>query len=147
MPAAQRKQTAIPGCGAYDPGAHEEFCAAHLAYLSQAAYGEYMKGTEKGLMLPYTDLPHLVPQKLLAAHFKAPLDDEGVERMLAVSTMYSKGRRGTNKAGVFSSDNQKKESAASDKVKKAAQRYLYPIYDKCMAASKEHDRVEPPLLV
>jgi hypothetical protein len=126
---------------------NEEFCAAHLAYLSQAAYGEYMKDTEKGLMLPYTDLPHLVPQKLLAAHFKAPLDDEGVERMLAVSTMYSKGRRGTNKAGVFSSDNQKKESAASDKVKKAAQRYLYPIYDKCMAASKEHDRVDPPLLV
>jgi len=96
---------------------------------------------------PYTDLPQLVPQKLLAQHFGAPLDDEGVERMLSVSAFYSKGRKGTSKAGVFSGDSAKKENAASDKVKKAAQRYLYPIYEQCMAASKEHDRVHPPLTV
>ena len=30
---------------------NEEFCAAHLAYLSQAAYSEYQRDTEKGLML------------------------------------------------------------------------------------------------
>ena len=126
---------------------NEEFCAAHLAYLSNCAYEEYMRDTEKGLMLPYTDLPHLVPQKLLAQHFKAPLDDQGVERMLSVSTMYSKGRRGTAKAGVFSNDNKKKEQAASDRVKKAADRYLYPIYNKCMEAAKEHDIVDPPLVV
>jgi hypothetical protein len=44
----------------------EDFCAAHLAYLSTVAFEEYGKNPELGLMLPYTDLPHLMPQKLLA---------------------------------------------------------------------------------
>ena len=73
---------------------NEDFCAAHLAYLSEAAYTQYLQDTEIGLMLPYTDLPHLMPQKLLAQHFRAPVDHEGLARMDETSNFYSKVRGG-----------------------------------------------------
>jgi len=43
-------------------------------------------------MLPYTDLPHLMPQKLLAQHFRAPVDADGLVRMAECSNYYSKVR-------------------------------------------------------
>mmetsp|Transcript_7013 Transcript_7013/g.13025 ORF Transcript_7013/g.13025 Transcript_7013/m.13025 type:complete len:245 (-) Transcript_7013:218-952(-) len=122
---------------------NEDFCAAHLAYLSQVAYDEYSKDTELGLMLPYTDLPDLMPQKLLAQHFRSPVDSEGLERMAVTAKSYSKGRRGSGKAGQFEGDSNDKEKAASPKVKAAAQKLLYPVYDKCLAAAKAHDLVHP----
>jgi hypothetical protein len=51
-----------------------------------------MKDTEIGLMLPYSDLPRLMPQKLLAQHFRAPVDAAGLERMQETSNFYSKVR-------------------------------------------------------
>lgn len=85
-----------------------------------------------------TDLVTTVITTLLPKHFRAPVDQAGVDRMLETSKMYSKGRKGTSKAGVFSGDSQKKENAASDRVKEAAQKYLYPIYNKCLEASNSN---------
>ena len=66
---------------------------------------------------------------------------------LTSSAWLWQGRKGTGKAGAFSSDSAKKEAGASDKVQAAAKKYLYPIYDKCMAAAKEHDAKHPVLQV
>ena len=120
---------------------NEEFCAAHLAYLSECAYDAYtdLSHTGKGMMLHYSDLPDAVPTALLRDHFRAPVDAAGTALMLESSKMYSKGRKGTPKAGEFGGDNEKKENAASEKIKVAAKRFLYPIYDKCVAAA-EHDK-------
>ena len=120
---------------------NEEFCAAHLAYLSECAYDAYtdLAHTGKGMMLHYADLPESVPTALLRDHFRAPVDAAGTALMLESSKMYSKGRKGTPKAGEFGGDNEKKENAASEKIKTAAKRFLYPIYDKCVAAA-EHDK-------
>jgi hypothetical protein len=125
----------------------EAFCAAHLAYLSTVAYNEYLKDTELGLLLPYTDLPHLMPQKLLAQHFHSPVDQAGLDRMAETSKVYSKGRKGSAKSGEFSGDSKQKEKAANGKVKAAAEKYLYPIYNQCLEGARQHDLVHPVLSV
>jgi hypothetical protein len=63
------------------------------------------------------------------------------------SPLFFQGRAGTGKAGAFTSDNKDKEQAASGAVQSAAKTYLYPIYEKCMAAAAAHDVVHPVLQV
>lgn len=138
---------AILGVSSARSVSNEKFCAAHLAFLSQVAYDEYVKDTELGLMLPYTDLPDLMPQKLLAQHFRSPVDAQGLERMAVTSKSYSKGRKGSGKAGSFEGDSKQKEKAASPQVKDAAQKFLYPVYEKCLAAAKAHDIEHPVVAV
>ncbi len=53
--------------------------------------------------------------------------------------MYSKGRRG--QAGVFEGDSERKEKEASAKVKHAAEKFLAPIYAKCLAAARAYDEL------
>jgi hypothetical protein len=63
-----------------------------------------------------------MPQKLLAQHFRSPVDSEGLERMSVTSKSYSKGRKGSGKAGQFEGDSSEKEKAvrkvATEKEKK-----------------------------
>lgn len=112
---------------------NEDFCAAHLAYLTESA----LKAVDSplgqhGKLLHYADLPNIMAGPLLREHFRAPLSEDGVTRMMAVSKMYSKGRKGTSKAGVFSSDNKKKEDAANSRVRSAAEKHLWPYYQRCL---------------
>lgn len=124
----------ISELGETDHLSAEEFCAVHLAYLSECAYSAYTS-TANGLLLNYEDLPEILPMKILKDHFRAPVDSEGQARMLEVSKMYSKGRKSSPIKGEFTGDNEQKEKAASTAVKDAATRFLYPSFRKLSAAS------------
>uniref|UniRef100_A0A7S2H7V9 Sulfotransferase domain-containing protein n=1 Tax=Octactis speculum TaxID=3111310 RepID=A0A7S2H7V9_9STRA len=133
-PTAKHKQIiAELGKGSSSVSA-EEFCAVHLAYLSESAY-EAFTSTSTGMLLNYEDLPSILPSKVVGDHFRVPLDAEGQTRMLNVAKIYSKGRKGSPKKGEFTGDSLKKENTASDAVKNAAAQFLYPSYRKLAAAS------------
>ena len=72
--------------------------------------------------------------QLLPIHFNAPVGPDDAAKVLEVSKKYSKGRVGQAKTGVFTGDSEKKERAASDRVKLAADKYLQPATDKLDAA-------------
>jgi len=63
---------------------------------------------------------------ILPLHFGFEVTEEMRERLLDVSTKYSKGRGG--KTHEWKEDNTKKDQAASDAVKQAAELFLAKSY-------------------
>ena len=106
----------------------EEYCAAHLASLCEAAYSAYEQdGSENGKFVDYVDLPGLLIDDIIPNHFGHPMDDESKSRILKVSGTYSKAR---TLGKTWQEDSQRKEDAARPEIRAASAKYLQPVYEK-----------------
>ena len=105
----------------------EDYCAAHLASLCEAAYSAHENSNGNGKFVDYADLPDLLIDDIIPNHFGQSMDDDAKSRILKVSGTYSKARA-LGKA--WQEDSQKKEDAARPEIRAASDKYLQPVYEK-----------------
>lgn len=127
-----------PGLFGMDPQAAfslspEDYCAKVLASICSAALQHSRDG---GCLVNYRQLPDVVTQSLLN-YFGLHYSEEEIARVRAASKRDSK-----NFAANFQDDSQKKKDKASEAIRAAADKWLYPIYEELEAA-----RHEQPMLV
>jgi hypothetical protein len=127
----QRDAHMIPGL--IDPGmfgldlnlattiSPEEYCARVLASICSAGFREHQNG---GMLVNYTQLPHVVLSSLVD-FFRLQCSEAEREVMTAAVEMKFK-----NEASRFGADAEKKQHKASDEVSKAAEKWVYPVYEK-----------------
>eukprot|EP00547_Thalassionema_nitzschioides_P004355 CAMPEP_0194216634 /NCGR_PEP_ID=MMETSP0156-20130528/19395_1 /TAXON_ID=33649 /ORGANISM="Thalassionema nitzschioides, Strain L26-B" /LENGTH=447 /DNA_ID=CAMNT_0038945453 /DNA_START=87 /DNA_END=1430 /DNA_ORIENTATION=- len=110
-----------------------EFCAAHLASLCEAALLGLERASSKGLAVNYASLPGVMWETVLPQHFDIPLmEDAAVERMQALSGVYSKGFRGRqNKEWIH--DSKEKQERSSSSMREAADLFMQPYYNQLEA--------------
>jgi hypothetical protein len=100
----------------------EEYCAAHLATLTEAAVDALQTEPRRGRAVNYETLPDSLFQDILPNHFGIPLSDEEINNIRQISSVYSKGVGG--RQGEFQSDSAKKEKMASPEVRDAVKLFL-----------------------
>ena len=105
----------------------EDYCAAHLASLCEAAYSAYENSNGNGKFVDYVDLPYALIDDIIPSHFGQPMDDESKTRILKVSETYSKAR---TLGKTWQEDSKKKEDAARPEIRAASAKYLQPVYEK-----------------
>jgi hypothetical protein len=137
----------------------QHFCAAHLASITEAFLEHCCNDTTNndnnhqsiGIPIHYQSLPDVLYTQIVP-QFHLKVDDW--DRVHATAQTYSKSatakHRGNesnhdtnhkhdnnknNNEHTFQSDNERKEQAASDLIKQAAQIYLQPSYEKLLALS------------
>lgn len=98
----------------------EDCQAVLLAAFCNAALAGLQAG---GLLINYTELPAAVGSSI-SQFFKLRWTDAELASMTRVTTRHSKEQR------VFKPDSAKKQEQATDAVRHAAERWLYPIHDK-----------------
>lgn len=119
----------------------EQYCAAHLASLTNAAVSVLQQQTvPSGRAVNYDLLPDLLWNDLLPNHFQYNVSAGEIARMQEQALVYSKGATGKtsklDKIGIFQSDSQRKEQAATSAIKAAAQRALQESYEQLEALSR-----------
>ena len=119
----------------------QDFCAAHLASLTESAV-EHMN--EYGTPVNYVDLPHILYDDILPNRWGVPTTEVEIHRIQQVSTQYSKQGRQQVTGKEFKSDSEHKEKMASPEVRAAAQRYLQPSFEALqrMAEEKKNHRFQ-----
>ena len=117
----------------------EEYCAAHLASLGQAAVIEYEKGgnneQQKRWFVNYNELPYKIWEHILPKLVPFVSHDQ-VERMHEQGKVYSKGR-GEKGGQHWHEDSTMKQGTAPESVKKAAALFMNPVYEKMEEYRKE----------
>jgi len=112
----------------------EEYCAAHLATLSESAIHEYERTKDsdtKHWFINYKELPHVLWESILP-DLVLPFTAAQIERMHQVSRSYSKGR-GPRAGQHWHEDSTLKQGTAPDSVKQAVATFLDPLYQKMEA--------------
>ncbi len=102
-----------------------EYCAAHLATLTESAVANL---NDMAIPVNYDKLPDMLWKSIMPKIFGRPLTQKEIDRMEEVSHDYSKGRG--KMAGEFHGDSKQKEKAASEEVRMAAKAFLQESYDK-----------------
>ena len=119
--------------------APEEFCAAHLATITESALHnlnqEASSSLTLGLPVNYENLPKALYQTILPDHFGVPTTETEIERILKVSSQYSKGRGNKNKE--WQEDSARKEEEASAEIRQAAKIFLYKSYQELQAVQAQ----------
>lgn len=105
----------------------EMFCAAHLATLTETAL-YHVEESDYGIPVNYADLPDALYKEILPKHWGVETGKEEIERIIDVSSQYSKGR-GPRK-GEWHEDSEKKEEEATDIVREAAKQFMTESYEK-----------------
>ena len=103
----------------------EDYCAKVLASICAAALQHYQDG---GRLVSYQQLPEVVPESLLK-FFNLRYSDDEIASVRAAAKRDAK-----NSPATFQSDSQKKRDKASDAIRDAADKWLYPIYQDLEAA-------------
>jgi hypothetical protein len=103
----------------------EEYCAAHLASLTESAVNNL---NDMAIPVNYDKLPDMLWQTIMPKIFGRDLTQKEIDRMSEISHDYSKGRG--KMAGEFHEDSKQKEKAASEEVRMAAKTFLQESYDK-----------------
>jgi hypothetical protein len=123
----------------------EQYCAAHLASLADKAVS-VLQQSSRGRAVNYELLPDLLWNDLLPNHFQYNASDAEIARMQEQARVYSKGVVGKtsklDKVGIFESDSQRKEQAASTAIKLAAQGALQESYAQLEALSRQTRRLK-----
>ena len=105
-----------------------QYCAAHLATLTEVAARELLADKEAhGLAVNYRDLPGIFMDHILPDQWNIPVDEAARQRMHEGSSSYSKGR-GPNAGMTFKSDTEEKQKEASAEVNRAAKDLLEPSF-------------------
>ena len=110
----------------------EDYCAAHLASLCDAAYSAYQNSNGNGKFVDYVDLPDSLIEDIIPNHFGQSIDDKAKSRILKVSGTYSKAR---TLGKTWQEDSQQKEDAARPEIRAASAKYLQPVYEKLKRVS------------
>ena len=110
----------------------EDYCAQVLASICKAALEFHGEG---GRLINYQQLPDVVTDSLLK-FFNLSFSADEVERVRSAAIRDSK-----NPIAPFQSDSQKKRDKASDAIRDAAAKWLYPIYEELEAARQEQPTV------
>jgi hypothetical protein len=105
----------------------EDYCAAHLASITETAVEGLQDPKSMGVAVNYLELPGAFYKGILPDILGRELEPAEIQRIEQTSQQYSKGRAG--QAGEFTADSEKKEQMASDKVKQASHTYLTPSYE------------------
>lgn len=134
-PKVVRKIAARRGYSNAESMESEDYCAAHLASITESAVAA-LKVSENGYPVNYKTLPESLYEDILPA-MGVKVGPEEIERIKTVSGKYSKGRGG--KAGEFKGDSEQKKAAASPQVKKAAATFLQESFDMLESYSKQLD--------
>jgi len=113
-----------------------EYCAAHLASLTESAAYELDDEDSLGVPVNYRDLPDALWSDWLPPllNLGEPVD---VDDLKQVAGQYSKGRDNSPLKGEFHEDNAKKDDAATDAMKSAALKYMQRSYDTLERLSME----------
>jgi len=115
-------------------GAHEleavEYCAVHLASLTEAAVGSL---NDMAIPISYDQLPDILWEKIMPRIFGRPLEQFEIDNLQEISKSYSKGSKRKGKQGEFKDDSEQKEKKASDEVRKAADEFLKESFDQLAA--------------
>ena len=99
----------------------EEYCAAHLTMLCQAALREVEAEGSKGQAVPYESLVEDMLKVVVPGHFGVSMNKEETARMMEQSELYSKARAGET---TFEGDVEEKHEQATPAMEKAAEKYL-----------------------
>lgn len=117
----------------------EDYCAAHLASITETAVVALQEAESQGMAVNYKDLPDAFYQEILPSWLGRDLDEAEVSRIEQTSGQYSKGRG--QKAGEFKDDSQKKERTATNEVRLAAETFLLPSYQALERSAEERKRI------
>jgi len=99
----------------------EEYSAIVLATICHAALQHRQLG---GLLVNYTQLPHAVWSSI-SDFFAIDWTESDRETMKKVTTIHSKMA-----TEAFQQDSSRKRQRATEEMREAARRWLYPIYEK-----------------
>lgn len=110
----------------------EDYCAKVLATICTAAFQHFRQG---GRLVSYRQLPEVVPESLLK-FFGLRCSDEEIARVRAAAKRDAK-----NPAASFQNDSQKKRDKATEAIRDAAAKWLYPIYEDLEAARREQPAI------
>ena len=113
-----------------------DYCAAHLATLTEAATRALTSNSSsRGVAVNYQDLPTILIEDILPKVWKLEVNEAARHRMEQGSTSYSKGgiHAASDSQGKFVSDVASKQERASPAIVSAAQTYLQPSYTKLQA--------------
>lgn len=121
----------------------EEFCAAHLASLAESAVRQHyaLKAIGGASQTPnwfvnYEELPYRIWDDILPKVTYENVDKEMITRMQQVGHQYSKGR-GEKAGQKWHEDSTLKRGKAPDVVKRAAAKFLDPVFQRMEAIRKE----------
>ncbi|CAB9496093.1 HSPB (Heat shock 27kDa) associated protein 1 [Seminavis robusta] len=104
----------------------EEFCAAHLATLTETAVEQIANSNGLGMAVNYVSLPKIMYEQVLPKWGVTPSQQE-IDNILEVSGHYSKGRG--KQAGEWHEDSEAKEEMATTEIQDASKIFLQESYD------------------
>jgi Sulfotransferase domain len=107
----------VQSIGAMEP---EEYCARVLAAICQAGVEHHANG---GLLINYRQLPEAVWTSI-SRFFGISISEAEMETMKGVAKFNAK-----NEAERFQYDSARKQESASGRLREAARRWLYPVYE------------------
>lgn len=119
----------------------ERYCAAHLAMLCSSALANDEAAGNKALMINYDSLPGALVHYVLPIHFGVEIEQYEVDRMLNISTVYSKRRHGVPSDPTLPSntrwqgDSETKERSAPPEIRAAAEDLMRPYFEKLLRAT------------
>ncbi len=112
----------------------------NLATICDSALRNLEDAGGLGMAVGYgPDLVHDLLGTVFPVHFRVPVDDASVRRVLEISGTYSKNRRGGDgrrrgegggDEGKFEPYGDEKERRASDEMRDAAKSILWPSFDR-----------------
>ena len=104
----------------------EEFCAAHLATITETALENIQQSDGLGVPVNYETLPNIMYESILPNHLGVRTTQVEIDNIKQVSGSYSKGRGERKKE--WEEDSTKKEEGASPEIRRAAQHFLSESY-------------------
>lgn len=104
----------------------EDFCAAHLGALTDTALQSAQRSNGVGLVVNYDTLPQSLYETILPEKFGVPTGPQEIERIQTIAGTYSKGK---GEKIEWKEDSTRKEEAASEEVKKAAETFMQDSYN------------------
>ena len=106
-----------------------EYCAAHLASISNAVLQEHQR-TGKGTFVDYKQMPAVMWETVLPETFGVAVEPYMVDNMMQHTHLYSKGHQQGRENEPWASDTEQKESRISQSIKEAVQTFCPDTYDK-----------------
>jgi len=104
-----------------------EKCALHLSILCDAAIAAIGRSKGKGIGISYDNLVNKLIEDIIPRHFNVAITEERRDRIIDVSSKYSKGR--AHKAKEWKEDSEEKEELATSEIRQASKIFLYDSYN------------------
>jgi len=111
--------------GDVDGLSSEEFCAAYLATLCESALKRFRNSSGNGKAVEYDNLVTKLIQDIIPIHFGIKVDENARQRILNVSTVYSKSKNGDKD---WLEDSSTKDARSTLEIRAASEKFLLHSY-------------------